>query len=93
MFIHFLHPFLHCIQSRTVEHAPTLQVLNPNLSIQREQGSRRHLQQVSTIATRQDVVAWMIEDGGKEGLFIRTMDAFSNVFRSPSRNTNLVKAS
>lgn len=77
------------------EDDPTLQKLHENVPIQKEHQSRRALQQVSTIATRKDVVAWMIEDEvihGQKGLMTRTVDAFPDVFRSIVRNTNLVKA-
>lgn len=81
---------------KNMEHEPpVLQELDRNAPGQRDARSRRTLQQVSTVAIRKDVVAWMIEEEvvhGKNNLMACTVDAFLDVFRSTIRNSNLVKA-
>lgn len=56
---------------------------------------RRSVQQVATIKTRRDIVAWMVEDqaiNGNRGLNGRTIRAFPEHFRG-KRQANMVRAS
>ena len=55
----------------------------------------RHLQQVSTIATRKRIITWMVQDEsihGLPGLYNRTIHAFPEYFRG-QRSSNLIRAS